>query len=89
MSALLNKAARAVHDVPRERGDAFDVGDTAARNIARAVLLAVRVPDGPVATAGTNRYRSQLGSDGYWDNGISRSVFSSMIDAILGEEDRP
>lgn len=79
MSSLLEKAADAVSDVERERGDAFDVGPVMARNIVRAVLLAVRKPDDATITRACARehHCEDL-----------RTHFTATIDAILGDEVR-
>ena len=44
-ATMLEKAAAAVSDCEREKGDAFDISEAMALKIARAVLMAVRDPD--------------------------------------------
>lgn len=91
MSALLERATSAIQDLPRERGDAFDISDRAALNIVRAVLLAVREPDDAMLQPGCAKHTPGVPvSEDRPDECPAfvrrRKVWANMIDTILAEE---
>lgn len=74
----LEKAVAAVHAVERRKGDALDVGDEGARDIVRAVLLAIREPTTDLERAG-----EAMDTPGHQTSAASH--FTAIIDAILAE----
>lgn len=73
-ATMLERAAVAVHNAEIVRGDLLDISDITARNIARAVLMAVREP-------GMSVWIDAECSD----DTHPVDIFTSMIDTILSD----
>lgn len=82
MTTMLERAARAAMTVCvgfNEEGDDVYVGPNTAEELARAVLMAVRVPSGVVLEAEDQRQWDVHG----WMYAPPKETFTAMIDAIL------
>ena len=96
MTTTLEKAARAAHE--EQRGAGFDLYDSCGfleqqkwRDIARAVLMAVREPDDKMQDAGGRIAEDEAlawGGKHPIDPGSVGLAFTAMIDAILNEQDQ-
>ena len=82
MTTMLERAARAVSYVERRKGDAFDISDDMAVDIARAVLMAVREFDMEVSESIMQSF-----ADPCWPEDVKLG-FTAMIDAILSEGEK-
>lgn len=77
MTTMLEQAARAAMTVCvgfNEEGDDVYVGPNTAGELARAVLMAVRVPDSETVEQGMTAGQF---------SGMADAAFTAMIDAIL------